>query len=112
VASFIRSIDYAASAAVGRAPNVNPEDRPTLAQRIREWSENFSAAYWDSYRETIGEAHLWPADDVQSRHLLDLFLLEKALYEIEYELGNRPAWTHIPIEATLRILEKRRAAVA
>jgi maltose alpha-D-glucosyltransferase/alpha-amylase len=112
VASFIRSIDYAASAAVGRAPNVNPEDRPTLAQRIREWSESFSAAYWDSYRETIGEAHLWPADDVQSRHLLDLFLLEKALYEIEYELGNRPAWTHIPIEATLRILEKRRAAVA
>jgi predicted trehalose synthase len=39
--------------------------------------------------------------------LLDLFLLEKALYEIEYELTNRPGWSHIPLEATLRILELR-----
>ena len=39
--------------------------------------------------------------------LLDLFLLEKALDEIEYELTNRPAWADIPLEATLRMLEQR-----
>jgi maltose alpha-D-glucosyltransferase/alpha-amylase len=50
---------------------------------------------------------LWPADEAQGRQLLDLFLLEKALYEIEYELTNRPSWVHIPLEATLRILEQR-----
>ena len=50
---------------------------------------------------------LWPADERQARGLLDLFLLDKALYEIEYELTNRPAWADIPIEATLRMLEQR-----
>jgi maltose alpha-D-glucosyltransferase/alpha-amylase len=39
--------------------------------------------------------------------LLDVFLLEKAFYEIEYELTNRPAWTHIPLDGTWRILEER-----
>ena len=66
-------------------------------------------AYWESYREALaGDARLWPADDEQTRALLDLFLLEKALYEIEYELTNRPSWAHIPLEATLRILEQRK----
>jgi maltose alpha-D-glucosyltransferase/alpha-amylase len=107
VAGFIRSIDYATSAAIYRAPNLNPEDRAMLAQRIRAWGERLTAAYWETYRETLGEAHLWPVEELQTRDLLNLFLLEKALYEIEYELTNRPAWSHIPIEATLRILEQR-----
>jgi maltose alpha-D-glucosyltransferase/alpha-amylase len=55
----------------------------------------------------LDDARLWPADEGQTRQLLDLFLLEKALYEIEYELTNRPSWSHIPLEATLRILEQR-----
>ena len=107
VAGFIRSIDYATSAAIHRAPNLNPEDRDTLAKRIRSWGERLTAAYWESYRETLGETHLWPAEEPKTHDLLNLFLLEKALYEIEYELSNRPAWSHIPIEATLRILEQR-----
>ena len=61
-------------------------------------------AYWQSYREGSATTHLWPADEAQTQALLDLFLLEKALYEIEYELTNRPTWVHIPLEATLRIL--------
>jgi maltose alpha-D-glucosyltransferase/alpha-amylase len=39
--------------------------------------------------------------------LLNVFLLEKALYEVEYELTNRPNWLHIPLEATLRILQQQ-----
>jgi len=71
-----------------------------------------SEAYWASYRETLGDNRLWPADAGQTRALLDLFLLEKALYEIEYELTNRPTWAQIPLEATLRILEPREVAGA
>jgi maltose alpha-D-glucosyltransferase/alpha-amylase len=41
------------------------------------------------------------------RRLLDIFLLEKAFYEIEYELTNRPTWTHIPLDGAWRILEER-----
>jgi maltose alpha-D-glucosyltransferase/alpha-amylase len=107
VAGFIRSIDYATSSAIDRAPNLNAEERATLAQRIRAWGDRLTTAYWESYREALGDARLWPADEGQTRQLLDLFLLEKALYEIEYELTNRPSWSHIPLEATLRILEQR-----
>ena len=107
VAGLLRSIDYATSAALNRAPNLTPEERAALAQRIRAWGETLAAAYWDSYRETLGDARLWPADEGQTRGLLDFFLLEKALGEIEYELTNRPAWAHIPIEATLRMLAQR-----
>ena len=61
----------------------------------------------DTYRETLSGSPLWPADEAEGRQLLDLFLIEKALYEIEYELTNRPSWVHIPLDATLRILEQR-----
>ena len=107
VAGFVRSIDYAVSAALDRAPNLRPEQRTTLATPVRAWGERLSNVYWDTYQETIGDAALWPAKEEQKRALLDLFLLEKALYEIEYELTNRPAWSHIPIDAALRILEQR-----
>jgi maltose alpha-D-glucosyltransferase/alpha-amylase len=109
VSGLIRSIDYAASAAIEREPNLNPEERLAMAERIRAWAEHMSDAYWVSYRETLGDNALWPTEAGQTRELLDLFLLEKALYEIEYELANRPAWAHIPLEATLRILEPREA---
>ena len=41
----------------------------------------------------------------QAQNLLDFFLLEKAFYEIEYELMNRPAWLHVPLDGTWRILQ-------
>ncbi len=107
VAGFVRSIDYAVSAAIDREPGLTPEERAALTRHIRIWGERLTAAYWESYRETIAGAKLWPAQDNQALDLLDIFLLEKALYEIDYELNNRPAWAHIPLEATLRILEQR-----
>jgi len=109
VAGFIRSIDYAISTAIYRAPNLNPEERATLTKRIRAWGERLTRAFWESYRETLGRAPLWPAEESQARGLLDIFLLEKALYEIEHELTSRPFWSHIPIEACLRILAEHGA---
>ncbi len=107
VAGFLRSIDYATSSAIYRAPNLGPEERITLAQRIRAWGNRLTEAYWETYRETLGAARLWPADPGQAQALLGFFLMEKAFYEIEYELTNRPSWTHIPLEATLRLLQQR-----
>jgi maltose alpha-D-glucosyltransferase/alpha-amylase len=107
VAGFLRSIDYAASAALDRAPNLKPEEHEMLAAQVRSSSERLGGAYWETYRETLGDAALWPSDADTQRRLLDMFLLEKALYEIEYELTNRPAWAAIPMDATLRILNER-----
>jgi maltose alpha-D-glucosyltransferase/alpha-amylase len=107
VAGFLRSLDYAASAALERAPDLTPDARASLAGPVRGWGERLSEAYWECYREALGASQLWPENEEDRRALLDVFLLEKALYEIEYELTNRPAWAHIPMDATLRILEQR-----
>jgi len=106
VAGFCRSIDYATSAALERATDLSAEDKTKLASRMRLWSQQLTEAYWQSYREALTDDRLWPKDDEKSRKLLDFFLLEKAFYEIEYELTNRPAWVNIPLEATLRILRQ------
>jgi len=107
VAGFCRSIDYATSAALERIDNVTAEEREQLAPRLRLWGQQLATAYLQSYREALGDTPLWPNDEGQRQQLLDLFLLEKAFYEIEYELTNRPDWVGIPVEATLRILRER-----
>jgi maltose alpha-D-glucosyltransferase/alpha-amylase len=107
VAGFCRSIDYATSAALNRAAAAPGEAKQKLAARLRLWTQKLIEAYWQSYREALADDRLWPRDDEQSRQLLDFFLLEKAFYEIEYELTNRPDWVGIPLEATLRILRQR-----
>jgi maltose alpha-D-glucosyltransferase / alpha-amylase len=107
IAGLCRSIDYATSAALDRATDIPADDKFRLAARLRLWSRQLVDAYWDSYREALGDDRLWPRDEENSRRLLDFFLLEKAFYEIEYELTNRPDWLGIPLEATLRILKQR-----
>jgi maltose alpha-D-glucosyltransferase/alpha-amylase len=107
VAGFCRSIDYATSAALDRAAAAPGETKSDLAMRLRLWTQKLIEAYWKSYRAALSDDRLWPGDEEQSRQLLDLFLLEKAFYEIEYELTNRPDWVGIPLDATLRILRQR-----
>jgi maltose alpha-D-glucosyltransferase/alpha-amylase len=107
VAGFIRSIDYATSAAIDRAPNITAEERAVLGERIRGWGARLSAAFWDSYREALAGVDIWPADDAKAQELLNLFQLEKVFYEIEYEVTNRPTWAHIPLAGTLRMLAER-----
>jgi maltose alpha-D-glucosyltransferase/alpha-amylase len=106
VAGFCRSIDYATSAALDRITAVSPEESLKLAARLRLWTQQLVEAYWAAYREVLNDERLWPRDAEQSQHLLDFFKLEKAFYEIEYELTNRPRWIGIPLEATLRILRQ------
>ena len=47
---------------------------------------------------------------MQGRALVDFFTLEKAIYEVEYELANRPGWVAIPLNGILRVMAKARAA--
>ena len=106
VAGLIRSIDYAVSAAIDHSTDVSAEDLTLLRPLMQGWGDKMTAAFWDSYRETPAEVALWPAREEQARQLLDVFLLEKALYEIEYELAHRPDWLRVPLAGTLRILSR------
>jgi maltose alpha-D-glucosyltransferase/alpha-amylase len=106
VAGLIRSIDYSATAALLRANSVTVEQRKLLEPKLRVWRERSTEEFWNAYREVTG-AELWPSDPAVTQRLLDFFLLEKALYEIEYELTNRPAWCHVPLDGFSRILLRR-----
>jgi maltose alpha-D-glucosyltransferase/alpha-amylase len=107
VASLIRSIDYSATAALERALKVSPEDRGKLRSALAEWRDRAIAAFLAAYRETMADQRLWPADPQAANDLLNFFMLEKAFYEIEYELAYRPDWLRVPLTGVLRILSQQ-----
>jgi maltose alpha-D-glucosyltransferase/alpha-amylase len=103
IAGLLRSIDYSTTAALFNAINLTPEERTILTPQLEIWREHATEAFWDTCRG-LTDASLWPADPGDARKLLDFFLLEKAFYEMEYELMNRPQWLHVPLDGTWRIL--------
>jgi maltose alpha-D-glucosyltransferase / alpha-amylase len=108
VAGLIRSIDYSTTAALERALVSAPDDEGKIAGALDRWRERVVAEFLDAYREALGDTALWPASRGDADHLLDFFLLEKAFYEIDYELAHRPAWLRVPLAGTLRILSRSR----
>jgi len=106
VAGLIRSIDYSATAAMERALKVAPDENGKLGAALAEWRERSAAAFLAAYREIMASQPLWPADKHASEQMLDFFLLEKAFYEIEYELAHRPEWLRVPLTGMLRILSQ------
>jgi maltose alpha-D-glucosyltransferase/alpha-amylase len=110
VAGLIRSIDYSTTAALERALKVTPDDQGKLAAALNTWRDRATETFLGAYREAMGQARLWPGDPVAARRLLNFFLLEKAIYEIEYELAHRPDWLRVPLTGALRILSQQMEA--
>lgn len=106
VAGLLRSFDYAAAAAApGRtaASAQTEERRITLLERFREQA---TSAFLQAYRSVLQEApQPWVPIESEAP-LLDLFLLEKAAYEIRYEAANRPSWLGIPLLGLTRIADR------
>jgi maltose alpha-D-glucosyltransferase/alpha-amylase len=106
-AGLIRSIDYSATAALERALKVAPDEDGKLSAALVEWRDRSVATFLGAYREVMTDQRLWPAGPDAARRMLDFFLLEKAIYEIEYELAYRPDWLRVPLTGMLRILSQR-----
>ncbi|WP_448206339.1 malto-oligosyltrehalose trehalohydrolase [Azospirillum sp. sgz302134] len=105
VAGMLRSVAYAAAT----ARNALPDDLDETARSAREswlawWEGEASSAFVAGYREGIGDCPGYPGDPNIASQLLKLFLLEKAFYEIGYELANRPDWVAIPLAGVIGIL--------
>jgi maltose alpha-D-glucosyltransferase/alpha-amylase len=108
VAGMLRSIDYAAKSACSRH-NADVDASISMLNGSRLWAELWStwmsAQFLEGYFRTSRSASYLPKDKTDLTILLKVFLLEKALYEIEYELGHRPDWIHIPIDAVIRMID-------
>jgi maltose alpha-D-glucosyltransferase/alpha-amylase len=109
VAGMLRSFHYAAfTVLLGSAPGgtVRPEDVPVLEPWARFWTQWVSAAFLGAYLQaTTGP--LLPTEPDDLRILLDAHVLEKALYELGYELNNRPDWVAVPMRGILELMETR-----
>jgi trehalose synthase-fused probable maltokinase len=98
VAGMLRSFSYAASAADLQRGIAVPEG----------WEGRCRAAFLEGYFASA-EPSLLPRGRAPTEQLLSIFELEKAVYELRYELDNRPDWVHIPVAGILRLLEEEPA---
>ncbi len=103
VAGMLRSFSYAAFASLLSFTARRPEEYGTLERWAAFWEKWISAAFLRAYRQTAGDAPFLPARAEHLQMLLDAFLLDKALYELKYELNNRPAWVRIPLHGILEL---------
>jgi trehalose synthase-fused probable maltokinase len=107
VAGILRSFHYAPYAVLfGQAPGVafHNQDFAALEPWARTWHRWVSVAFLHSYLATAGSAPFLPAAPGELEQLLDAFLLDKAIYELNYELNNRPGWVQIPVEGILQLV--------
>ncbi len=107
VAGMIRSFDYAAHAGllqhVARG-SLSPENSSAFALWGRFWNQTVSASFLRTYLQALGQSDLLPNTQGEFQALLRAYLLNKAMYELGYELNNRPAWLRIPLLGVLQLL--------
>jgi trehalose synthase-fused probable maltokinase len=117
VAGMLRSYAYAAQAALLRAVEARPDDRG-LADRLAPWEETWETgmrhAFLQGYLAETAErgATFLPARRDDLERVLRAFELDKAVYELAYEIDHRPDWTRVPLLGLARTLATRPAAQA
>lgn len=109
VAGMLRSLHYAAHGVLTMAlpgAQIRPEDR----QQLEPWANQFyracATAFSSAYLEAAHGAPFLGASREQLRTLLEIHLVEKALYELLYELNNRPAWAELPLRGLLSLVQE------
>ena len=103
VAGMLRSFDYAAAAALRHQA---PTDHARLEPWARAWVQTVCASFLEAYFATARTGSFLPLVASDTRLLLEAFLLDKAVYEIGYELSYRPDFLAIPVTAVLRLLSE------
>lgn len=109
VAGMLRSFSYASLTALGAATQHRPEDYDRLAPWAAFWEEWVSAVFLRAYVAVVANAPFIPSRRADLDLLLQAFTLDKAVYELAYELNNRPDWVHIPLSGLLRLRSRTHA---
>jgi maltose alpha-D-glucosyltransferase/alpha-amylase len=104
VAGMLRSFSYAAYTGLDQYVQRHPDALRALDPWARLWQNAVCTAFLNAYKQTIAADPSLLPEATQAQALLDAYLLEKALYELLYELNNRPTWVRIPLTGILSIL--------
>ena len=110
VAGMLRSFSYAAAVATNRLTNEDPLDRHRADPLVESWEEQVGDAFMSGYRDAIQGCPAWPEEAGAAERLIEFFVIEKALYELRYEMGNRPDWLAVPLFSLLRNLDDQGAS--
>ncbi|MGE0352699.1 MAG: maltose alpha-D-glucosyltransferase [Gemmatimonadales bacterium] len=108
VAGMLRSFDYAVHTVLYGPAGlgvIRPGEAANLEPMANFWRKWVSAAFLKGYFDTAGDARFIPPKPEQKDLLLRILLLEKAVYELAYELNNRPEWVRIPIRGIRALLK-------
>ncbi len=109
VAGMLRSFHYAAYTALFDQQErglISPDD-PQPERWVRYWYQWAAVSFMRAYFTTTEGASFLPAEREERELLLDIFLLDKAVYELGYELNNRPDWVHIPLRGITDLMSGR-----
>lgn len=105
VAGMMRSLHYAAYGQLLLNKNYRAEDLPLLESWALQWYHYVSQVYLTAYLDRSAGASFLPPDRVGQMTLLRTYMLEKAIYEVGYEMNARPDWLRIPLRGVLYVME-------
>ena len=109
VAGMLRSFHYAAYAPLLQQTSVNKstdEKLQTLGNWGRYWQKWVSAAYLKAYLGLVRDSTIIPSRQDELALMLDAYVLDKAIYELGYELNNRPSWLRIPLDGIAQLFSE------
>jgi maltose alpha-D-glucosyltransferase/alpha-amylase len=107
VAGMIRSFHYAAYGSLFLESETRRDDVRRLLPYAALWAHYMSGFFMKAYLERVQGTGLIPDSEDDQKILLDIFLLSKAFYELNYELNNRPEWVMLPLTGIMNILENQ-----
>jgi maltose alpha-D-glucosyltransferase / alpha-amylase len=106
---MLRSFHYAAYAGLFNQINQGASSPSETLTALEPWAQVWylwvSAGFLRTYLAHVGPASLLPPTRDERQVLLDAYLLEKAVYELRYELNNRPDWVRIPLQRLRQLWE-------
>jgi len=108
VAGMIRSFHYAAYGSLFLDNQIRPEDIRTLLPYVQQWYHYMSGFFMKAYLKRVGKAEFVPDNQEDLEILMQTYLLQKAIYELNYEINNRPDWVIVPLRGIKAIVEKNR----
>lgn len=111
VAGMIRSFHYAAYGSLVLDSHARKEDVHKLIPFVEQWYHYMSGFFMRAYLDTVKGSAFVPDNSEDLETLLTTFLLEKAIYELNYELNNRPGWVMIPLRGIKEIMKRDAVAM-